>query len=549
VSLTDCRHNGELLISKVTGETRGRTSPAKFQSLAIAVALFSVLVWLATFKQAMQVPFSHDEHQFVAAGRLVADGLLPYRDFPFNHMPYLALVYGTVFKMTSWNLLPARVVSAVSAALAAGLVFLLASAFFRTKNRFTRFAISASASLLLITNPIFRYTSGRAWNHDLPTLLTLLAVLFFLRGRSPAFSGKRILASGALVGLAMGIRLTYLLALLPFVLVSLVTRRQEGRPGWRSEVGAFGAGMVLASLPWMAIFAVAPRQFIFGNITYQTLNTDYREILAHRVGETLLGKAVYFYHVLVDEPGNLILFLAFAIVAIWIMVHLVRRRAEMPQEVILLGGLTLVLLAGAFAATPSWYQYFYASVPFLILATVCGLSVVWPLGIRWEHALSWTATIVMMVSGVALLFQSDWASVRDPTSWIPVEAHELGTEVGQIVGEGKVLTLSPIFPLEGGLGIYNSLATGPFSWRVAPLLTEEQRREFGLLSYTDLETVLRNDPPAAIMVGFEAGNEGFELGSKGGLEAPLDDYAQDHGYSPVILTTPLMEDEVRLWLR
>jgi hypothetical protein len=343
--------------------------------------------------------------------------------------------------------------------------------------------------------------------------------------------------------------LTYLLALFPFALAILLSRSQNGLQGKWSDAGAFGAGLGLASLPWLILFAAAPRQFIFGNITYQTLNTDYRELLAHRVGETLLGKAVFFYHVLLDKPANLLLFLAFGVAATWIAVKVLKRRAELPLEVILLGGLALVLLASAFVATPSWYQYFYAPVPFLILASAYVLSYVWPVDPRWERALSWMAMVILLAGAIALVAQGDWPSLRDPEAWVPVQAHELGLDVGQIVGEGKVLTLSPIIPLEGGLGIYSSLATGPFSWRVAPLLTEEKRREVGLLTYTDLEAALGEDPPAAIMVGFEAGNEGFERGSKGGLEAPLDEYAIDHGYELVILTTPLMEHEVRLWLR
>jgi hypothetical protein len=33
-----------------------------------------------------------------------------------------------------------------------------------------------------------------------------------------------------------------------------------------------------------------------------------------------------------------------------------------------------------------------------------------------------------------------------------------------------VLTLAPLYALEGGAAIYPAFATGPFAWRVAPLL-------------------------------------------------------------------------------
>jgi 4-amino-4-deoxy-L-arabinose transferase-like glycosyltransferase len=295
------------------------------QPIVLASAVLMTIVWLTVFEQAMHIPLSHDEHQFIAAGRLAADGLLPYRDFPSNHMPYLTLAYAAVFKLTDWSLLPARAVSALSAALAAGLVYALTAWFLREERRITRFLVSSAATLLLITNPIFRYTSGRAWNHDLPTLLTLIAVALFLRGDTGARPRAWILASGAMVGFAVGIRLTYLVALVPFLLTILLSRHPD-RWRWRSvQIGSFSLGVVLASLPWLAFFAAAPRAFLFGNITYQTLNTDYRELLAHRVGETVLGKFVYFYHVLVDDPANLGLFLGFGIAATVAMITLWRR--------------------------------------------------------------------------------------------------------------------------------------------------------------------------------------------------------------------------------
>ena len=528
---------------------RKATSIGTFQPILIASAVFMAVAWLTVFKQAMLVPLSHDEHQFVAAGRLLAGGMLPYRDFPSNHMPYLTLVYGAVFSLTQTSMLPARAVSAVCAALAASLVFHLTGSFFRDRSRPLRFIISAAGSLTLITNPLFVYTSGRSWNHDLPTLFIVAAAALFLHRESTRPTNKWITASGVFVGLAAGARLTYVLTAIPFLLAISLQRGESVWKQRRSQWLAFGAGFLVASLPWIALFVAAPRPFLFGNLTYQSLNTDYRELLSHRVGETLLGKGVYFFHVLVDKPANLLLLLTFAIVALMVGFKILRRRAWLESEAVILGGLALVLLVSAFAATPSWYQYFYGPVPFLILAALYGVSFVWQPGVIWGRAFAGGAVVLFLASGASLISQSDWGSLREPDKWIPVQAHQLGEELLRRAGHGKVLTLSPIFPIEGGLGTYKELATGPFSWRVAPLLTERQRREFVVMSYSDLETTLRNDPPAAILVGFEAGNEGFELGDKGGLEDPLEDYARKHGYTAWPLKSQLTAAEVTLWVR
>ena len=519
------------------------------QPLLIASAVFMAVVWLAVFKQAMLVPLSHDEHQFVAAGRLLAGGMLPYRDFPTYHMPYLIMLYGAVFSLTQTSMLPARAVSAICAALAASLVFHLTGSFFRNSSRPIRFIISAAGCLTLITNPIFIYTSGRSWNHDLPTLCIIVAAALFLHHESTKLTNKWITASGVFVGLATGARLTYVLTAIPFLLAIALQRGESVRMNRRSQGLAFGAGFFVASLPWITLFVAAPRQFLFGNLTYPSLNTDYRELLSHRIGETLLGKGVYFFHVLVDKPANLLLLLTFAIVALIAGFKIMRRRAWPEREAVILGGLALVLLVSAFAATPSWYQYFYAPIPFLILAALYGVSFVWQPGVIWGRALAGGAVALFLACGVSLISQSDWGSLREPDKWIPVQAHQLGEELLHRARHGKVLTLSPIFPIEGGLGTYRELASGPFSWRVAPLLTEAQRQEFVVMSYSDLETALRDDPPAAILVGFEAGNEGFELGDKGGLEDPLEDYARLHGYTAGPLKSLLTAAELTLWVR
>ena len=41
----------------------------------------------------MRKELSHDEQMYVAGGELPAQGLLPYRDYPYLQMPNLAFTY------------------------------------------------------------------------------------------------------------------------------------------------------------------------------------------------------------------------------------------------------------------------------------------------------------------------------------------------------------------------------------------------------------------------------------------------------------------------
>jgi hypothetical protein len=50
-----------------------------------------------------------------------------------------------------------------------------------------------------------------------------------------------------------------------------------------------------------------------------------------------------------------------------------------------------------------------------------------------------------------------------PADWATIKVHRAGCRLASRTGKGSVLTLAPIFPLEGGLRIYPELAAEPFA--------------------------------------------------------------------------------------
>ena len=106
-----------------------------------------------------------------------------------------------------------------------------------------------------------------------------------------------------------------------------------------------------------------------------------------------------------------------------------------------------------------------------------------------------------------------------PRRWTPLLVHEEGTDLRALTN-GEILTLVPIFPLEGNAPIYKEFATGPFAWRVAPFVPEQLQPTVGFVDAAHLEFYLEPAPPAAILTG----------GETNVLEQPLNDYAQKHRY-------------------
>ena len=80
--------------------------------LVAMVAGFFLVVGLLLLGLNMRRGLNHDEHQFVAGATLVArNSLLPYRDFPYFHVPLLSLIYALLFQSWDRLLLTARVFS------------------------------------------------------------------------------------------------------------------------------------------------------------------------------------------------------------------------------------------------------------------------------------------------------------------------------------------------------------------------------------------------------------------------------------------------------
>jgi hypothetical protein len=85
-----------------------------------------------------------------------------------------------------------------------------------------------------------------------------------------------------------------------------------------------------------------------------------------------------------------------------------------------------------------------------------------------------------------------------------------------------VATTHPIYVLEAGLRLYPELGAAEFAWRSGSLLSPEQRERFRLASGETLESLLRERPPAAILIETRAPWDG-----------PLLDWAQEKGWRQI----------------
>lgn len=499
---------------------------ARWAGLLLLAAL---LVLPLTFSLSMSKGFNHDEHQHVAAGALFArESLLPYKDFAYFHTPHLVFIYGWLFKTGSYFLLKARAFSAVCAALTAGLLFATAWHALRRWNPRARWIGSLSAVALLLCSPLFGKASGQAWNHDPSTLCALASVVLLLFASESRRQTLALLASGLFLGFAAGFRITWAPIALPMLCVIAFARRYN-----RNRVGllaVFSAGALLGLAPLIWLFVIAPEQTVFNTFEFSKVNIVYRFATGEPRTMTLLKKARYVWKEVVRADFAPVAVLAICAFAWW----RAKDRGGDRLWLIAFAAVVPFILIGSVAPSPLFYQYFYAPVPFVILTAVFAIAAAWSEAPNLRSSASALLACVAVAVALGASHFKNITKLFSPGEWTPIERHAEAQQLREKALPGRILTLAPLHPLEAAFNIYPAFATGPFAWRVAPFVAAEKRSRLRIVSENELESYLRDEPPTAILLGYEKK-----------IEEPLAAYATAHGY----VAQPFGEDEATLWLR
>lgn len=509
------------------------TTKARFLSIGL-FALFITGAYILILQRGMTSGYNHDENQFIASAYLFTTRrLLPYVDYPYFHTPNLVFVYAVLFRYTAFKLLIARYFSVLCAtALTAGL-FWWTFALFRKHTASIRGLMAFSAALLLLADPLFAYTAGRAWNHDASTLLSVLAVFSLLHAYR---SGNRriwLFVSGALLGLAIGTRSVWAASVPAFLLFIWLNRGGKSRDQMFGEIAGLGLGGLLSMAPSLGLALLAPEQFWFGNVGYARLNTLYRAQTGFSESMSLGTKWAYFLDL--PEIGFWLLLIptVYFVFLLPALRYLQTKKAH--PELVFLAVLLLLTMAGALLPTPSFRQYFYALVPLSIIGIMRQVAEVAHPESNADHP-GWATGLVLVVTVFACLrglgdFQTAWQADREGT-WFPLHVHWTGEKIAARIPEGKILTLAPIFVVEAGRDIYPQLASGPFAWRTSGLLPQQSRSPLDMSGPDELGALVRDTPPEGILIGWEPD-----------LEDPLEALALKLGYR-----NRTISGKLELWL-
>jgi hypothetical protein len=500
---------------------------------AAVFAAAMVLVFSISVRRKVDI----DEHAFITSGAILRDGVLPYRDYHYNHMPTQVIVYSLLFRLTDRLLLAARLFQTICAAVLAAAIFRYAWNAFELLGTHKQRLYSLLIALFFIAHPLYNRTAGLSWNHDFPTLMmvaSFLTVVAALR-RGGAIGAGLAMIAGALAGLSVTGRLTFAPALLPLVLLVLLFPQWR----WRGRIGMLvlsAIGFTLACLPSAWVWAQAPADAWFGNFVYPQYNTAFHSSLHDARPMSFLGIVVQYFKSWFTLPGN-------GITAVWLIllsISTLRFRAILKDgrqcELFAYLLAAVMLVAAGCMPAPTYPQYFYAATPFMMLGLVICLAGKPRLFDDKPLRLFAMASIAVSV-GFAVWQYRGLPLLLRVNAWTPTRAHAIGREIARASGPGKVLTMESVYAVEGGLDVYPELTTSRFVLRAAPFLSEPRRKRYKMILPRDFEGWFQTRPPAAIVAVLRTDKH---------IEDVEESDAKKNGYQRIFSRT---FDEGFLWVR
>ncbi|PZQ56969.1 MAG: hypothetical protein DI555_02240 [Novosphingobium pentaromativorans] len=510
-----------------------------------ASGLLGVL-YLGLVGRLLAFPIGRDENLFITVSRLWGTGDI-YRDFGYNHLPYLPYLLGGLYWLTGTGhfLLLGRLLIAAAWALAIAALWLIA------RRQRTGFPAFFAAAVLLMGNVLLIGPPGMmVSNNFLPLPFALLAIHFLLCGLDRERpSWMCCFVAGVLVSIAVGFKANYIF-LAPFLAAATLFAPLAHPLRQRLVCGIvpLALGGLTGGIPVLIAIASDPDAFFAHTIRYFTqLQPNY---WMHSTEPKVVGLA---QKILLAEDiwtaNATLLALAGAVVLVALPL---RRRgwrdgllAVWSWPVVLAAALALMGVIVAFVPSPSFPQYFVPPIPFLVL-----LVLVLRARTLSENRLAADA-VLLSLAVVAVLCAASrlgpgMISLTRPGSWVGVKIHGemrgLVRSAGASSGD-SVATFSPLLAVEGGLGVPGEFAAGQFVYRVADYMPPHDRVYWTTTSPTRLTAWLDANRPATILVSGEEP-----------LEQPLADYARSHGYlefasrrngtGPVLYRRPLKNDEL-----
>lgn len=470
-----------------------KTHKRIFIILSVALIAFIIAV---SFIHAMQQPYDHDENQYITGGKLLADqNLVPYLDYRYFHMPNIIFINAFVFRITDYLLLGARSVNVIAFSLIIIMIYFISIKYFKQFNYLVKLLVFLAAVNLLIGNPIVQYSTGKAWTYDIPLMLLILAFLLHLIGTRSLKPNKWFFINGLLIGLATGTRLSYLFTIFPFVIGFLLLPELKIKLKFKF-ITIFFCGFVVAMLPSIILFLAAPGDFFYDIYTFHTkVDSLYLISRGHYLSLREMFGTLFFFS---NNPNNIVLIIGIIFLLVIKIFYSLKQKAS-GYSITLILIILLFLFISSLIKNVFFKQYLFNLVPFIIIGFLLGISVL-------KNNYKRIAIFLFLILSLSFSNKKIYSEIENlfsPEKWLTYKTHNFGKKITNLTTDNYVLTLTPLFVLEGGGKIYKEFANNPFNWRTSHFVPKKTRNKFNIISPEELNAFLSRKPPYGVLIGFE----------------------------------------------
>ena len=172
--------------------------------------------------------------------------------------------------------------------------------------------------------------------------------------------------------------------------------------------------------------------------------------------------------------------------------------------------LALTFFIIAFIPPTMWKQYLAVPVPFIIISFVYPLLYLRRLTVNdkpnrvFKMACILTAICAFFSVYYYLSVLERIPKVFRPQTWEPVKIHSISEDIAQRTMEPKlILTLAPLYALEGECDFYPEFSAGSFVYRVADSFTDDEREVVHAAGPEMLRQLLKQQRPSAVVLNVE----------------------------------------------
>ncbi len=494
-----------------------------------SVFLILLLLSLSIFANSMTKLLGRDEQMYCTGGVLLAQGKMIYKDFSYpSQLPYHPLLYAALFKLlnTTHYLLVGRIVSSLCDIL----VMLCIVGIYR--QIFGTFKISGTllglaGAALYVFNPLVDYANGYAWNHDVVIFCVVLAFWIFISIPLPSVKFRfsifdfRFFLIGALLTFATCMRITTALLQLLFFAAILSRPDETIKQKIKTALPFLAATIIFLIWPvWIA--TQAPRAFFLNLYWIPGLYGKW----LHEIG--MVYNKIDLIINCITRPGYLVLLIIVVyLYVIFIRKHRTNKKIEnrkSPQDTLrwkfeipagcgqLAVLLPVVFFIIAIIPPTMWRQYLAMPVPFIVISLAYPLFYLRSSQFSVPCSIFKISCVLFAVCGVIAVISYPVVLFRTPMlfdvqSWVPIRLHTVSKNIAAETENPKlVLTLAPLFALEGGCNIYSELSAGAIVYRIADRLSPWNRDITHTVGPKELDKLIEKSPPSAVVLGVEEDN-------------------------------------------